>query len=478
MAQSSVELPSFLKRGVPARLIPSVADSSKEQRITSALLATMMSVDDFGHNLLRMVGAPATKRARIQCFTEVVFRDTKGDKSFRPDGLIVVDNGRHTWSAIVEAKVGNTELDTKQVRDYLEIARDHGMDAVITISNQFAALPTHHPVPVDRRKVRSVTPYHWSWMSVMTEAALLADHGGIEHRGRAFILTELLRYLRDSGSGVVTAVRMSSNWREVCLAVLQGVKLSKNEEKVVGAVGDWQQMLRFLSLKLGGTLACSVPVRMSRRHMQDPTARLNDTVAELVDTQRLEAEFEIPDAASRLGICVDLRRRTLTASMRLKAPDDKIRASACVTWLMRELAKCDDPEIVIRAVWPGRAADTLTSLATLREDRTAILTENKTLLPVAFEVRKEEDVAARIKGAVTFGEDTWKLLEAFYTGVGQHLKPWVPAPPKVAPKTEPDERRRSEAERVPEREQQPVRSAVAGAALMPPGGLEPQSGSV
>lgn len=467
MAQSGVELPGFLKRGVPARLIPSVADGSKEQRITSALLATLMSVDDFGHNLLRLVGAPATKRARIQCFTEVVFRNAKGEKSFRPDGLIVVDNGRHTWSAIVEAKVGNTELNGTQVRDYLEIARDHGMDAVITISNQFAALPTHHPVPVDRRKVRSVTPYHWSWMSVMTEAALLSDHGSIEHRGRAFILTELLRYLRDPGSGVITTVRMSSNWRDVCLAVLQGEKLSKSEERVIGAVGDWHQTLRYLSLKLGGRLGCSVPVRMSRRHMQDPTARLVDTVAELVDTQTLGAEFEIPDAAARLGFCADLRRRTLTASMRLKAPDDKSRASACVTWLLRELAKCDDPGILIRAIWPGRAPDTLANLAQLREDRNVILTDNKTVLPVAFEVRKEEDAAARIKGAVTFGEDAWKLLDAFYTGVGQHLKPWVPAPPKVASKTASDDQPEPEAERAPESAQKPLHSAVAGAAPMP-----------
>lgn len=52
------EFPSFLKEGEPARLIPVLAESNKEQRATSVTLAVLTAVDEFGYGLLRLVDAP------------------------------------------------------------------------------------------------------------------------------------------------------------------------------------------------------------------------------------------------------------------------------------------------------------------------------------------------------------------------------------------------------------------------------------
>ena len=66
----------------------------------------------------------------------------------KPDGLIIVENGANTWTALVEAKVGNNKLVEEQIERYLDLARAHNIDALITISNQLAVLPTFNPLPL------------------------------------------------------------------------------------------------------------------------------------------------------------------------------------------------------------------------------------------------------------------------------------------------------------------------------------------
>ena len=51
----------------------------------------------------------------------------------------------------------------EQVNRYLDIAREHGMDAVLTISNQLTSAPDQSPIAVDRRKLRKVALRRLSW---------------------------------------------------------------------------------------------------------------------------------------------------------------------------------------------------------------------------------------------------------------------------------------------------------------------------
>jgi hypothetical protein len=219
MTDIAESISALLERGEQARLIPVVADTSKEQRVTSALLASFMLVEDFGKGMLRMLDAPASKSAKITCLTEVVFKGGENGSRPRPDGLIVVTMGAKQWSAIIEAKVGNTSLSLEQIESYLTTAKNCNLDAVITISNQYVSSPTHHPVHIDARKTKSVRLYHWSWMSVLAEAILHAEHKGISDPEQAFILRELIRYLQHPSSGVIPFSHMDAGWKEVCTAV-------------------------------------------------------------------------------------------------------------------------------------------------------------------------------------------------------------------------------------------------------------------
>ncbi len=54
----------------------------------------------------------------------------------RPNNLLIITMGSRTWSASIESKIGNAELRRDQLEEYLDLAREVGIDAVITISNQ------------------------------------------------------------------------------------------------------------------------------------------------------------------------------------------------------------------------------------------------------------------------------------------------------------------------------------------------------
>lgn len=99
-------LPSVLKGGERARLFPILADTSKEGRTLSIFLACLENVPEFGRALLSSVDLRLGKRATVEAYTEVVLKNGVGALKHRPDGLVLVDTTRSTWTAFVEAKVG------------------------------------------------------------------------------------------------------------------------------------------------------------------------------------------------------------------------------------------------------------------------------------------------------------------------------------------------------------------------------------
>src|SRR3954451_8875465 len=109
----------------PARLIPTVGirgQEEQERRATSSLLAVMRAVPEFGHALLKELGAP--KSTVIETFAEVRFKDAEG-KTVIPDGAIVCRRGQKQWVCLVEVKTGGAALRDEQVGCYLDVAREN-----------------------------------------------------------------------------------------------------------------------------------------------------------------------------------------------------------------------------------------------------------------------------------------------------------------------------------------------------------------
>lgn len=106
-----------------ARLIPTSGINGaeeQERRATSALLAVMSSVKEYGRVITGRMGAPA---GVLEAFIELPFQ--LGDKKVFPDGLIRVKRGSKIWTALIEVKTGNNELQRKQLENYLDVAREH-----------------------------------------------------------------------------------------------------------------------------------------------------------------------------------------------------------------------------------------------------------------------------------------------------------------------------------------------------------------
>src|SRR5680860_1613243 len=96
-----------------ARLIPTSGISGaeeQERRATSALLAVMGAVREFGRGLTKPLGAQA---GTVQTFVEVPFE--LAERRLFPDGLIRVIRGKNTWTALVEVKTGANLLATEQL---------------------------------------------------------------------------------------------------------------------------------------------------------------------------------------------------------------------------------------------------------------------------------------------------------------------------------------------------------------------------
>lgn len=436
MSLFTTHRPDFLASGERARLIPVNAATSKEGRITSCFLASVMSVDEFAKGLLASIGVRLSKTSKVECYTEVVFKNKdRSEAKIRPDGLIVVTTGNKKWSAIIEAKVNNNEHQCEQVEAYLDLAKKNKIDAVITLSNQFSATPTHHPICVNKTKIRNVSLFHWSWTYLIAEAVMWVKYHGVNDPDQAYILEELVRFLQHDSSGVTSFDRMNSSWKDVCSSIQNRIALKKGSNEIQESVGSWHQFIRNITLHLSLSIGEDVTVYLKKAHKDNAMKRLDDDSALLASDQVLSAYFDIPNAADRIKFTADLETRSMTVCMRLKAPDERATTKGRINWFLSQLKKTTNDNIAVRVAWPSRAPDTLATLTQIKEKGIDILfSDNLTLKPTAFEAVLTRDLGAKFKGAKTFVQESEPLLLEFYEQAGQHLKEWVAAPPKVRTK--------------------------------------------
>ena len=418
----------FLIQGDPARLFPVLADTSKEQRATSIFLAVMTQVPDLAEEILRTIGVRVGKRTTMEAYTEVVLKQ-EASSPCRPDGLLVVHTSRTAWTALIETKIGKAGLDSEQIARYLELARGNGIDAIITISNQFVAKPHHSPVEVSKRLLGKTDLYHWSWASISTQAEILELQKSVDDPQQCFLLKELNRFFSHPTTGIERFTQMAAGWRETVQAVTNGVRLLKSAPEVEEAVSSWFSEERDLCLQMSRHVGTQVAARMQREHARSGEQRLRDGIADLVKIPLLKSSLRVPDCAGDIEISADLMRKNISASMSLRAPQDRKSTKARVNWLLRML-KEDDPRLFIKAHWAGKAASTMKEVATLRDAPEAIQTINPGLVPHTFEVVLVESLGKRFSGRRTFIEDLERIVPEYYDLVAVNLRAWHAPPPR------------------------------------------------
>lgn len=420
-----------LKSKVPARLMPTLANSKAEERATSCLLASLMVVPGFAQAVLKKAGAPLGKRFRSQCFTEVVFAEEASEKSCRPDGLIIATNGSTTWTALIESKVGNNTIDSDQVERYLDLAKKYGINSVITISNQYAPSDTVLPYDVKPAKLKKVECCHYSWHSLLTTAILVAADKETDDVEQSFILDDLVNFLDHPSSGISALTSLHKDWRELCEDIHAKKPINKSLKIVNNAVNSWLQLMRASAINLSKEVHQPVEIYLNSQLKKEPQKLLDSLVDDVCSDHVLDAEFVIPYAAGRVKVSADLTRRSLEASMKVDAPTDVSRQTAAINWLTRQLKSVSVDGVIVRAYWPKRLGMTAVDLSKLFDKPELLVPQGKDL-PKHFEVVMSLDMQGRFKQTKVIVEETNKLLLSFYSEIGQNLSKWVPKAPKVS----------------------------------------------
>jgi len=423
--------PECLSQGERARLFPVLATTSKEGRTTSIFLACFSQIEEFRRDLLISVGEKLGKRSTIETFTEVVFKSQRDDVNNRPDGLIVVRNGAKQWTALVESKIGKNSLYDDQIEKYRALAKENGIDCVVTISNQFATTPLTHPLD-NLRKSRSKIPvYHWSWMYILTTADLLVTNKSVSDGDQNLLLNEFRRFLTHESAGVQGFDRMPAEWGELNKHISAGGTVSAKSPEATAVLEAWHQETKDLSLILSRQTETPVIQKLSRKHAGDSSERQKDEMGVLREKRQLVATFEIANAAAPLQIVADILRRTIDVGMFLRAPEDRKSSKARVNWLIRQVRSEKTDDLFVRLNWPGRSEDTQFSFSQLRDDPAICEADKGGLQVVGFHLYFAKRLGARFTQQVNFITDLEAIVPEFYREIGQNLSIWRQSPPRI-----------------------------------------------
>lgn len=430
--------PDYIIQGDMVRLIPIGSEGNKEARILSVCLAMMTQIPALSKNLLASCNYRLGARAQLNAWTEITFG--KKDCKDRPDAFLQIVNGKQSWTALIEAKIGKAQLSEEQVSRYITLAKEYGINAVITVSNQMVARADHHPIAIPKNQLRKVELLHWPWAWILSEAEILRANNSIEDTEQAFMLQEFIRFLEHPSTGIEGFAQMNKGWKLVVKETVSQTKLKRTDPNVEETVGAWLQEQRDLAILMSKHIGKNVNIKMDRKVKDDPVARLKHRIADFCETNTLFTILQIPDAASDLIVQANLPSRSITASMKIKAPLDRKSTSARVNWLLRMLKHAEiDTRVFIKASWPSVIEDTSCSLTELKEDPNKIQCNNPKHAPTAFEVVLLQDSAVRFSGSRTFIEDLEEVTRTFYDLVGQHLKAWQPSAPKPVAQPKPIE---------------------------------------
>jgi hypothetical protein len=396
----------------------------QERRAASALLAVVQSVREFGRAITVPMGAPA---GRLSAYIEVPFTD--GDKKLRPDGLLQVVSGGRTWTALVEVKTGRHELIPGQIEAYLDVARKHKFDALLTISNQVVATPGVHPVPLPRAKTQTARLFHLSWSQIRTEALMEQSNKSVSDPDQAWILAEFIRYLEHPRSGALDFEDMGPSWVHVRDHARTGT-LHPHDKGAAEVADRFGGLISFAAMRLTRELGTMVRPMVAQAQLRDPARYLQEAVSTLTETGRLQGALRVPAAVAPIKITADLRAGLIHCAVTVPAPREG-RPATRVNWLVRQLKTAPGHLCIEASTAWQRGRGPARTISQARSDPKSLLDETGNELR-SFTLSLSSNAGpARGQGHGSFVNSVLTAVETFYTDVVQHIKPWNPAPPKV-----------------------------------------------
>lgn len=426
------------------RLFPSVhitTDREAELRATASLLTIIRAVSEFGKRVVRLSGGPA---GRLSCFTEVPYQLECGGgnppEELRPDGLIQVVRGKTRWVALVEVKVGRSNLDPKQIDNYHRLARQEHADAMITVSNQPALPDGRPPLSLDGRKLRSIPVWHFSWERLLSEAQMLSRKKEISDPDQKWMLDEWIRYVDDSESRIIVPPDLGSHWGEILKAARTGA-LDQSGSELLDVARFWMGYLQKAALQLRAKLGVDVEVRLSRKERSDNQLHLEHLVANARANGTLSGVLRIPDAAGDIHIEVFLHSRSVRYGLEVAAPTEG-RQTTRLNWLSRQLRGLSLPtDMLVTAEWTARGLLTSAPASQFVDDPGTLLVDRKgaslpkDVNPKRFLLQRTTRLqVCRGRSNAPVLEGISKGLEDFYLRLVEGIVRFVPRAPRLVTK--------------------------------------------
>jgi hypothetical protein len=222
--------------------------------------------------------------------------------------------------------------------------------------------------------------------------------------------------------------RLGPHWVETRNAARAGT-LRSTDPGASGVTARFDQLLRFISLRLGRGLGTDVQPALSRAETRDPAVRTQALLADLTDNGCLTGALRIPDAVGPLTLCADLRASQISASVEIAAPSQG-RNTTRVRWLLRQLA--DAPDSLRIDAYTRNSRSSKSALLRDVRDNSDVLIEDRNRELSRYVLHLTEPMGTkRGNGRGSFIASMTDLVDHFYIDVVQRLRPWTPPAPQM-----------------------------------------------
>ncbi|WP_433292207.1 hypothetical protein ACQP2F_27405 [Actinoplanes sp. CA-030573] len=271
--------------------------------------------------------------------------------------------------------------------------------------------------------------HHIPWSEVLTVAVMQKEYRGVADPDQAWVLGELIRYLEHPRSGALEFSDMGPNWVSVREAIGAGT-LRATDAAAVDVAGRFDALVRYAGLRLGRRLGTEIVPALARRELAEPAVRTQALVSQLAAAGAMTAALRIPGAVGTLSITADLRAAKVTCHVDVDAPRDG-RPTTRINWLVRQLKGAPETVRLESFAAYSRGPGNAELLRVVRENP-GVLVGDASKEIRSFRVAANSSAGTkRGTGRGSFIDSVLDAIDAFYEGVIQNLKPWMPAPPKL-----------------------------------------------
>lgn len=403
------------------RLFPS-GNTDNEQATVSIFLASLSAVKEYREELFQKIGINKIKTRNVNLHAYVEIQG--GNDNDRPDGLLVITSGKLKpvieWIGFVEAKIGDNKLETTQLEKYGMLAKQLGIENIITISNELVTDPSTSPVKI---KENGRNFYHWSWAYLKVTSQRLINIG-LEDEDHVYILSELRRYF-DKHKRMKHFIDMGQNWKECASLIGDSHDLNKKIDKLTISkiIPSLIQEEKDISLQLTDKTDFLVEL-VAKENRESEIEQMLQDERKLISTYKID-----DDKYFNFKIGIDFIRQEIRCSTQVVISNGKAQAQTSSLIKMLENNAGYQDNIFVNAIYPRNksvAVDTVT-LSKLSEEREnkctqySVLDKNLGDKVKYFEVRTRKRIGKKFLGTKTFISEVEEFSKLFFNQVMRNI---------------------------------------------------------